>query len=120
MDSTEQKVSQDAVRAAKARFEGILEIAEDAIISADASQQIVLFNQGAEGEFGYAQDEVVGKPLDLLLPQRFAHAHREHIEMFGKSPHLNAQNQEVAIIAERNRMARDLHRRTFRAPIESR
>ena len=85
MDITEKKKSEDAVRAAKARFEGILEIAEDAIISVDSGQHIVLFNQGAEKVFGYAQAEVIGKPLDILLPQRFAHAHSGHIKEFARS-----------------------------------
>ena len=85
MDITEKKKSEDALNAAKARFEGILEIAEDAIISVDSNQRILLFNQGAEKVFGYAQAEVIGKSLDLLLPQRFAQAHRSHIEGFAKS-----------------------------------
>ena len=85
MDVTEKEKAEDALSMAKARFEGILEIAEDAIISTDSSQRIVLFNQGAEKVFGYAQDEIIGKPLDLLLPQRFAHARRGHIESFANS-----------------------------------
>jgi len=98
MDITERKKSQEALSAAKARFEGILEIAEDAIISVDSGQHIVLFNQGAERVFGYASNEVMGKPLDILLPQRFAHSHREHIEGFAKSPEVSrsmAQRREV-------------------------
>src|SRR5574337_1298305 len=85
MDITERKKSQDALRAAKARFEGILEIAEDAIVSVDSNQRIVLFNHGAEKVFGYAETEVIGKSLDILLPQRFLHVHRGHIEEFAKS-----------------------------------
>lgn len=86
MDITERKLSQDAMRAAKARFEGILEIAEDAIISVDSQQRIALFNRGAERVFGYAQAEVIGQSLDLLLPQRFAGAHRKHLAEFARSP----------------------------------
>jgi len=86
MDITEKKKSNDALRAARARFEGILEIAEDAIISVDADQRVVLFNQGAEKVFGYKQTEVVGTSLELLLPQRFASAHREHFREFTQSP----------------------------------
>ncbi len=89
MDITEKKKSEDALNAAKARFEGILEIAEDAIISVDSNQRILLFNQGAEKVFGYAQAEVIGKSLDLLLPQRFAQAHRSHIEGFAKSTEIS-------------------------------
>jgi PAS domain S-box-containing protein len=44
-----------------------------------------LFNQGAEKVFGYAQAEIVGSPLDLLLPQRFEAVHRRHIEEFARS-----------------------------------
>jgi PAS domain S-box-containing protein len=94
----ERKQSQDALHAAKARFEGILAIAEDAIISVDSSQHIVLFNQGAEKAFGYAETEVIGKPLALLLPQRFVHAHRGHIEQFAASSEVSrsmGQRREV-------------------------
>ncbi len=98
MDITEKRKSDDALRAAKARFEGILEIAEDAIISVDSSHRIVLFNRGAEKVFGYAQTEIVGTSLDLLLPQRFASAHREHLKAFAQSPdvaRMMGQRREV-------------------------
>ena len=98
MDITEKKHAEDAIRAAKARFEGILEIAEDAIISVNSAQRIVLFNQGAEKVFGYDAAEVIGQSLNLLLPQRFAHAHPKHIEDFSKSPDVSrtmGQRREV-------------------------
>jgi len=85
-DITERKCAEAAVRAAKARFEGILEIADDAIISVDSHQRILLFNQGAERIFGYAGREVIGKPLDLLIPSRYGAAHGRHIEDFARSP----------------------------------
>ena len=65
----ERKRSHDAIGAAKARFEGILEIAEDAIISADSSQRTVLFNRHAGKAFGYAEKDAIGKSLDQLLPR---------------------------------------------------
>ncbi|MGO9203680.1 MAG: GAF domain-containing protein [Limisphaerales bacterium] len=94
----ERKRAEEALRQSESRFEGILRIAEDAIISVDSSQRILLFNQGAEKVFGYAASEVVGKPLDLLLPQRFAQAHRGHVEEFARSPEVSrtiAQRREV-------------------------
>jgi len=98
MDVTEKKKAEDATRAAKARFEGIVEIADDAIISIDSGQRIVLFNQGAEKVFGYASAEVIGQSLDLLLPQRFVGAHRNHVGEFSKSPDVSrtmGQRREV-------------------------
>jgi len=86
VDITEQKKSRDALHAAKARFEGIVEIADDAIISVDSAQRILLFNRGAEKIFGYSQQEIIGGPLDVILPTRFASAHRVHLEEFARSP----------------------------------
>ena len=64
-ERAERKRAEEAALAARARFEGILEIAQDAIISVNSHQGIILFNQGAEKIFGYTQAEVIGRPLDL-------------------------------------------------------
>jgi PAS domain S-box-containing protein len=58
---------------------GIVEIASDGIISIDEDQRITLFNRGAESIFGYAQEEVLGRPLDMLIPPRNRDAHRAHV-----------------------------------------
>ena len=64
----------------------ILDIADDAIVSVDRYQRIVLFNQGAERIFGYGAEEVIGKPLSILLPPQHVEAHEEHIKEFGRAP----------------------------------
>jgi PAS domain S-box-containing protein len=56
-----------------------VDLAEDAIITVGADRVIVLFNRGAERTFGYLADEVVGRPLEVLLPARFAEVHRHHV-----------------------------------------
>lgn len=76
--------SQDetAVRRSEARLSGILSIAADAIISIDEHLRITLFNHGAETIFGYSSAEAIGKPLDILLPERFRPGHAGHIHRF--------------------------------------
>ncbi|MGE5505155.1 MAG: sensor histidine kinase [Actinomycetota bacterium] len=69
--------------ASRALFKGIVDIAADAIISTDAGQRIVLFNQGAERIFGWRADEVLGKPLAILLPEDARSGHARHVIMFG-------------------------------------
>ncbi len=60
----------------------ILDLADDAIISVDETQRILMFNQGAERIFGFSAAEVVGRPLEILLPERLAELHRRHIHAF--------------------------------------
>lgn len=67
-------------------FAGIRDLADDAVIAIDHEQSIILFNQGAEKMFGYPADEVIGRPLDILLPEGVAALHRRHINSFGNSP----------------------------------
>jgi PAS domain S-box-containing protein len=69
----------------KLRFEGIVHSAMDAIITVDEAHKIVLFNQAAETMFQWGAEEVVGRPLDRLLPERFRSTHDEHIREFGRS-----------------------------------
>ena len=84
-DVTAQVRAERAQRESEARFKGIVELANDAIVSVDDAHTIVLFNAGAERIFGYAAAEVMGQPLDLLIPERYRAAHGGHITAFGES-----------------------------------
>jgi len=69
----------------KTILSGIINTAEDAIISVDYNQNIILFNQGAEKIFCYSAEEIIGKNLGMLLPESIRSDHSEHINNFGKS-----------------------------------
>lgn len=67
-------------------FFDILNIANEAIISIDNAQQIILYNKGAERIFGYKVAEILGQPLNLLLPEALRAIHQNHIAEFAQSP----------------------------------
>ena len=81
-DVTEQVRVTAALKASEARLAGILNIADEAIITIDAANRIVLFNQGAEKIFGYAAAEAIGRPLEMLLPAGARSAHRQQVASF--------------------------------------
>lgn len=66
----------------QAQFSGIVHLAADAIISIDEQQTITLFNKAAENMFGWTVDEVVGQPIEILLPDRYVERHKSHINSF--------------------------------------
>jgi len=81
----ERARAQEALRLSEAKFAGIISISSDAIVSVDESQRIVFFNQGAEQIFGYRTDEVLGEPLELLIPEPQRPGHAAHVRQFGAS-----------------------------------
>lgn len=68
------------------KLRGIIALAADAVISTDERFHITLFNPAAEQIFGYAAEDILGKPLDLLLPESARAAHLVHLEHFRSSP----------------------------------
>ena len=71
-----------AARREREKLDGIVSIATDAIVSVDDQQRITLYNEGAHQIFGWSAREVLGKPLHILLPERFRQRHDEHVRGF--------------------------------------
>lgn len=71
------KPAEQTLRDSESRFRSVTESANDAIISADSSGKIVSWNSGARTIFGYADEEAIGKPLSILMPERYRAAHEE-------------------------------------------
>ncbi|HYP18645.1 MAG TPA: PAS domain S-box protein, partial [Chloroflexia bacterium] len=57
------------------QFRAVADSASDAIISADASGNVVYWNRAAETVFGYSVEEALGRPLDFIMPERYRDAH---------------------------------------------
>lgn len=74
-----------ALQASETRLAGIINSAMDGIITVNHEQRIVLFNPAAEKMFGYRAEQLLGQPLDLLLPQGARAAHSGHVHSFGET-----------------------------------
>jgi PAS domain S-box-containing protein len=85
-DISDRKRMEEALRLSEAKFAGIMSIASDAIIMVDESHRIVFYNQGAETVFGHHPHEIIGKPLDTLIPDRYRAGHSDHVREFGEQP----------------------------------
>ena len=81
--SRKQLESRNAVM--QRRLADLLDTAGDAIVSIDAGHCIVLFNRCAEEMFGYTAEEVIGQPLDILVPASAGMAHRQQVDGFARA-----------------------------------
>lgn len=81
-DVTERKQVEAALRESEIRFRSVAQSAKDAVIAADSSGNIIFWNNGARAIFGYEEEEVLGKPLTFLMPERYRDAHRRGLERY--------------------------------------
>jgi PAS domain S-box-containing protein len=84
-DNSRRRAEAAALKDANLRAARILMVAEDAIVSVDSHQKIILFNLAAETMFGYRAEEVIGQPLSILIPLAARAAHGRQVEEFGKA-----------------------------------
>ena len=80
LDVTERKLADEAHRESEARFRSVTQSASDAIIAADSDGRVTFWNNGAQNLFGYREDEILGRPLTVLMPERYRDAHLRGLE----------------------------------------
>ncbi|MBN9497262.1 MAG: PAS domain S-box protein [Alphaproteobacteria bacterium] len=86
LDVTQQRESEERVRRERVRTEALLEGTPDAMLIVDRTSVIRFVNRQAETLFGWRRDEMLGKPIEILLPARF---HGKHVGMrdgYAKNP----------------------------------
>lgn len=98
----------------------IIGISADAIIAVDRDQRITFFNDGAVRIFGYEADEVMGQPLDMLLPVSARKTHHRHIDQFVNSPTAARRMGERQEISGRRKNGEEFPAEAAIAKLESR
>ena len=70
------------------RFQGLFELVPYATLVVDEQGRIVLVNWQAEQLFGYGRDEIVGRPIENLIPERFRRRYVQHQARYLANPRL--------------------------------
>src|SRR4051794_20535594 len=78
--------TEEALRESESRFRSVAEAANDAIIAADRAGLILSWNPAAERMFGYSAERILGKPLSLLMPERFRPMHDAGVRRVAERP----------------------------------
>ena len=86
---------------AAAHFSALLESAPDAMVIASQSGQIVLVNSQTQRVFGYRRDELIGKPVEMLIPETLRSRHPEHRAQYMRTPRVREMGVGLELLALR-------------------
>src|SRR5439155_543340 len=99
-DITHQRVMRDA-KLVEARFRDLLESMPDGIVMINLTGRVVYSNSQAENLFGYSSGELKGKPIEMLLPQRFRDEHPGHRTGFFAEPRVRPMGMGLELYGRR-------------------
>lgn len=82
----EASAERELIYAVDTRFRGLLEAAPDAMVIVQRDGTIALVNGQLERMFGYMRGELLGRPIELLVPDRFHAIHLSHRQDYFREP----------------------------------
>jgi diguanylate cyclase (GGDEF)-like protein/PAS domain S-box-containing protein len=97
----ERRLAHKALEESQARFEGFFETAADAAVIVDKSGGIVQVNSKFEELFGYERDEIIGRSIDILVPEESRKHHSKLREQYLENPAVRDINGRPELIAVR-------------------
>src|SRR5690349_2075116 len=89
------------VSSGEGTFQGLLQSAPDAIVVVDANARIAIVNTQAERLFGYERGALIGRPIEILLPEHRRAAHLQHRSEYVADPHTRPMGIGLDLIARR-------------------
>ncbi len=92
-DITERKKAEAELRHSEDQFRTVVESVPNGILSVDGEGRIVLVNGQIERQFGYRREELIGHPVERLLPRRFRRDHAGLREAYQEAPEARAMGR---------------------------
>src|SRR5581483_8681473 len=84
-DVTNSKRAEEALRQSESKFRSVMQSANDAIVAINSQGLVISWNKGAHRIFGYTEEEMLGQPLNLLMPEASRVAHQTGLERHGRT-----------------------------------
>ena len=100
-DLTERVKLEEALHRTINLLESLFEAAPDGVLLVDHEGSIVRLNQQVEAIFGYDRGELLGKQLEILLPERFRDQHEKHRASYYQDPRLRPMGVELDLFGKR-------------------
>lgn len=95
-DVTRLKIERDAKLLA-ARYLNLLESMPDAIVMVNVTGRIVMSNTQAESMFGWSRAQLTGKPIEVLIPERYASPHVGHRSRYFSQPRTRSMGANLEL-----------------------
>jgi len=100
-DISDLKRAEQALTRSEQMIGGIFEHAPDTMVVVDGMGCIERVNAQVERMFGYRREELLGKPVELLMPERFQRKHVDHRGHYLADPHLRPMGAALALYGQR-------------------
>lgn len=101
-DISERQRVLEALRRSETQASAILEAASEGIVVVNAAGTIIAVNRQTETMFGYARSELLGRPLEMLLPERLRDKHVAHRTDYARDPRVRRMGQGLDLTARRH------------------
>jgi PAS domain S-box-containing protein len=82
-------------------FEALVQLAPDATVVADSRGRIRLVNRQTEKLFGYTAEELLGQPIEMLVPERVRSVHQHHRAKYASAPHIRPMGANLPLCGRR-------------------
>ncbi len=83
------------------QLRGLLETAPDAIVGVSKAGGIVMINEQTVKMFRYTREELLGNPVEMLIPERYTAKHVSHREEYAHNPRTRPMGQQLDLVGRR-------------------